>query len=111
MSEADKAYSAGCILVYAKDLERENAELKRIIAESKQMKPVGYLYLEEGGYNHEEKEKFSKEKPLMGMSNNLTVITEILYASPPIQDGMVAVPVEEEHCNCHPETCCHSWAR
>lgn len=50
MSEADKAYASGCILVYAKDLEKENAELKsklslaeNAIAESREQEPIGEI--------------------------------------------------------------------
>jgi hypothetical protein len=42
---------------------------------------IGYLYLLEGGYNHDEEWKFSKDPLLVGGPHNLT-ICQAIYTGP-----------------------------
>lgn len=71
-------------------------DLERIIAESKEQKPVAYRH-----FSSKWSEWHYEDTPFVGRTS------EPLYTSPPIQDGMVAVPVEptEKMLNSQP----HAW--
>lgn len=77
------------LLEYVKGLEC-------IIAESKEQKPVAYRH-----FSSKWSEWHYEDTPFVGRTS------EPLYTSPPIQDGMVAVPVEptEKMLNSQP----HAW--
>jgi hypothetical protein len=66
--------------VSIKELEQENAELKRIIAESQKQEPVGYLYREQGRVMPDFHYKQSSHEGMMPV-----------FASPVIQEGMQLV--------------------
>jgi hypothetical protein len=66
-----------------KELEQENAELKRIIAESQKQEPYGYLHREQGRVMPDFHYKQSSHEGMMP-----------IFASPIIQEGMQLVPIE-----------------